>query len=220
MGYLNNTSVTVDAIITTKGRELLAKGADKFDITQFACADDEIDYDLWNPAHPLGSAYYGIIIENMPLVEALPDENQMMKYKLLTLDKTTNYIPVITASPASITSTYEGELFDITINTAYVGSGQPNATLGYTAILSDNILGVLSSTSTPAILGMQPSIPKFVGDADSQSVALVGYTFRFTSALAATTNMTGNIVFIGNETGGSVTIPITVKQQTAGGLAL
>ena len=62
MGYLNNSSVTVDAILTKKGRELLAEGRDSFRITQFAIADDEIDYDLWNPDHPLGSNYYGIII--------------------------------------------------------------------------------------------------------------------------------------------------------------
>jgi hypothetical protein len=54
MGYLNNSVVTVDAILTTKGRELLAQG--NFNITQFALADDEIDYTLYNPNHPSGSA--------------------------------------------------------------------------------------------------------------------------------------------------------------------
>jgi len=44
MGYLNNAVVTVDAILTTKGRELLARGDGSFKITQFALADDEIDY--------------------------------------------------------------------------------------------------------------------------------------------------------------------------------
>ena len=84
MGYLDNTSVTVDAILTNKGRELLAKGDGSFNITQFALADDEIDYDLWNPDHPLGTDFYGIIIENLPLTEAIPDETQAMKSRLLT----------------------------------------------------------------------------------------------------------------------------------------
>ncbi len=44
MGFLNNTVVTVDAILTRKGRELLAKNDGSFRITQFALADDEIDY--------------------------------------------------------------------------------------------------------------------------------------------------------------------------------
>ena len=82
MGYLNNQVVTVDAILTKKGRELLAKGDGSFNITQFALSDDEVDYTLYNPNHPSGSAYYGEAIENMPLLEAFPDETQMMKYKL------------------------------------------------------------------------------------------------------------------------------------------
>ena len=87
MGYLDNSSITVDAILTKKGRELLAKGRQNFNITQFALADDEVDYDLWNPAHPLGSDYYGVVIESMPITEAVPDETQSMKYKLITLPK-------------------------------------------------------------------------------------------------------------------------------------
>ena len=55
MGYLNNTAVTVDAILTKKGRELLARGDGSFRITQFALSDDEIDYTLYNPTHPSGS---------------------------------------------------------------------------------------------------------------------------------------------------------------------
>ena len=58
MGYLNNSIITVDAILTKKGRELLAKGDGSFKITQFALSDDEIDYTLYNPTHPSGSAFY------------------------------------------------------------------------------------------------------------------------------------------------------------------
>ena len=46
MGYLDKTTITVDAILTKKGRELLAQGSEFFNITQFALADDEIDYNL------------------------------------------------------------------------------------------------------------------------------------------------------------------------------
>ena len=55
MGYLNNNTVTVDAILTKKGRELLARNDGSFRITQFSLADDEIDYTLYNPNHPSGS---------------------------------------------------------------------------------------------------------------------------------------------------------------------
>ena len=40
MGYLSNQLLTVDAILTRKGRELLAKNDGSFKITQFALADD------------------------------------------------------------------------------------------------------------------------------------------------------------------------------------
>ena len=103
MGYLNNTIVTVDAILTKKGRELLARGDGSFRITQFALSDDEVDYTLYNPTHPLGSAFYGEAIENLPLLEAFPDETQIMKFKLATLPRGTAKIPVLDIGYSSIT---------------------------------------------------------------------------------------------------------------------
>ena len=61
MGYLNNTTRILDAILTKKGREILSAGGE-FDITKFALGDDEIDYALWDTAHPSGSDYYGNVI--------------------------------------------------------------------------------------------------------------------------------------------------------------
>ena len=101
MGYLNNTVVTVDAILTTKGRQLLAQNDGAFRITQFALADDEIDYTLYNPNHPSGSAYYGEALINMPLLEAFPNETQVMKYKLTTLPRGTAKLPIL-AIPTNI----------------------------------------------------------------------------------------------------------------------
>jgi hypothetical protein len=98
MGYLNNNVVTIDAILTTKGRELLARNDGSFRITQFALSDDEIDYTLYNPNHPSGSAYYGQAIESLPLLEAFPEETQIMKYKLATLPRGTSKMPVLGGS--------------------------------------------------------------------------------------------------------------------------
>ena len=68
MGYLDNTSITVDAILTKKGRELLARNDGSFQITQFALADDEIDYSMFNENHPNGTQYAAEAIENMALI--------------------------------------------------------------------------------------------------------------------------------------------------------
>lgn len=86
MGYLNNATTVLDAILTKKGRELLARGEQAFNITKFALADDEVDYSLWDVSHPLGTDYYGQIIENLPLLEPTSDPNTVMKYKLVTRD--------------------------------------------------------------------------------------------------------------------------------------
>ncbi len=86
MGFLDNTSITVDAILTKKGREKLAQNGD-LNITHYAFADDEIDYGLYDVSHPNGSSYYGAVLENMPVLEAFTDETQVMRYKLFTASK-------------------------------------------------------------------------------------------------------------------------------------
>ena len=210
MGYLYNSSVTVDAILTKKGRELLAEGRDSFRITQFAIADDEIDYDLWNPDHPLGSNYYGIIIENMPIVEAVSDETQMMRHKLVTLPKSTTRIPRITVGTSTIILR-NGEVSTISPNTANFAGG--NSTLGYTAILSNSDVANIS-VSTPIQNSVLPTTPRFIGDnEDARSVAVTGIDFVVT-AKQLTTRQTATITIIGNETGGSTTINLTVNAFT------
>lgn len=140
MGYLNNASVTVDAILTNKGRQLLAAGG-QLQITKFALSDDEIDYDLWNPAHTLGTNFYGKVIEDMPILEALPDESQMMRYKLVTLPKDVIGIPSISVTPGSISFTSTSERSTVTPSTLNLAGA--NTLLGYTAILSDDTVAML-----------------------------------------------------------------------------
>ena len=137
MGYLNNSVVTVDAILTTKGRELLAKNDGSFRITQFAFADDEIDYTLYNPTHPSGSTFYGEAIQNMPLLEAFPQETQIMKYKLATLPRGTAKLPVLNLGYSAITLK-QGASLAITPQTLnYLNEGQLYESSGYAATISD-----------------------------------------------------------------------------------
>ena len=220
MGYLDNTSITVDAILTKKGREILAKGADEFKITQFALADDEIDYSLWNPAHSLGSNYYGIAIDNMPLIEAIPDETQTMKYKLVTLRKSTTRIPVITVPNSTITLVAGGDSVDVSPNTSNFEGG--NSTLGYTAILSNSDVAFLEvGTAVKSVLMQGATVPTFVGDDESaQSVSVVGFSFRVVAKNQPIQSKTATLTIIGNETGGRATVTVTVNKQqvaTSGG---
>ena len=95
MGYLDNSSITVDAILTKRGRELLSRNDGSFKITQFALGDDEIDYTLFNENHPNGTQYASEAIENMPLIEAIPDGSNMMKSQLITLSRGKSLLPFI-----------------------------------------------------------------------------------------------------------------------------
>ena len=212
MGYLNNSTVTVDAILTLKGRELLAKGGNSFNITQFAVGDDEIDYSLWNPDHPLGTNYYGTIIENMPITEAIPDETQALKYKLVTLPKQTTNIPVINVGNTSIILNAPGDSAVISPNTSNFQGG--NANLGYTFILSDSTVADLQIQNALQN-SVLPTTPSFIGDnQDAQSIAISAFSVSVVAKTQLLKDVTATITCIGNETGGSVTINLTVKKAT------
>jgi len=231
MGYLDNSTVTVDAILTNKGRQILASGG-QLNITKFALSDDEIDYTLWNPAHTLGSNYYGAVIEAMPIVEANPDETQMMRYKLVTLPKNVTGIPIVTVTPGSITLANLNSEQIVTPSTANLANG--NDTLGYTAILADSSVATLTVAAggalsgngfaglTNALTGLATgistgaSVTNFLDDESSNAVSIgtsitvVGKKFSI-KPKATTTDKTTLLTIIANETGGFRTIAISVS---------
>ena len=218
MGYISNSVVTVDAILTKKGRELLARGDGSFKITQFALADDEIDYTLYNPNHPNGSAYYGEAIEAMPLLEAFPDENQIMKYKLTTLPRGTAKLPILDLGFAAI-RLKQGASLAITPQTLnYLGSTKAFEAGGYVATIADarvlnNFNGVgintqeataLNSTTT---LGTNVS-KTVIGTSINLSATTVNTLFGGNTTLQTT------ITVIGRDSGARLTIPVTIIQVT------
>ena len=94
MGYLDNDTIVVDAILTKHGRRLLAEGA-AINPSHFALSDDGVDYTLWNTSSPSGSSGYDDYISKLPMIEAVPDDAAMMHYHLVTLPQNTQYMPVI-----------------------------------------------------------------------------------------------------------------------------
>ena len=208
MAFIDNQSVTVDAVLTKKGRELLAKNGN-LNITSFALADDEIDYTLYEPKHPNGSAFYDIALRNTPVFEPLTDETQTMKYKLVTLNQGITAIPVISIAQDKIlvTRDYTGDIIiNPSTNPAY------NLQSGYTAILGNKNVGTLIVQQTNAINTVSNTVPTFAGDINTTSAqVVVGNSFRFVpnSSLGKTT--TTNLTIIGNESGGSISIEVTVS---------
>tara|TARA_Y100000034_G_scaffold113995_1_gene149609 strand:+ start:583 stop:1425 length:843 start_codon:yes stop_codon:yes gene_type:complete len=108
MGYLNNTTRTLDAILTKRGREILSGGG-TFNVTKFALGDDEIDYGLWDTTHTKGTDFYGAVIENLPALEPYNDPSEIMKYKLVTRTEGTKNMPFIRQSAGTL------ELSDINV---------------------------------------------------------------------------------------------------------
>ena len=215
MGYLNNTVVTVDAILTDTGRQLLAQQNGQFRITQFALADDEIDYTLYNPTHPSGSAYYGQAIVNMPLLEAFPQTQQSMKYKLITLPRGTAKLPIL-ATPASI-ALKQGQSQVITPQTLNYFGGNTFEASGYTYTISDARLmstfeGVGINTPNAQALNQNTttygtSVSKTViGTSLNMRATTVNNLFGTNAALYATLQIQGR------DSGARITIPITVTQ--------
>lgn len=207
MAYIDNQTITVDAVLTKKGRELLAQTGN-LNITSFALADDEIDYSLYQPNHPNGSAFYDIALRNTPIFEPLTDETQVMKYKLVTLNLGVTSIPVISIAQDKIliTRDFTGDIIiSPSTNPAY------NLQAGYTAVLGNKNVGTLIVQEPNAINAVSNTIPTFAGDINTTSAqVVVGNKFRFVpnSSLGKTT--TTNLTIIGNESGGSVSIEVTV----------
>jgi hypothetical protein len=203
MGYLSNTELTVDAILTKKGREKLAAGQG-LNITQFALADDEIDYALYAPNHPKGSAYYDSAIKSMPVLEANPDETQVMKYKLVTLPKNTTRIPVVEFGVPNISVNQKSGEVALSPTTSPAG----NRTMGYTVVLANKNAGDIVGEGVTADAG---TTPVFIGDNASATAAIAkGLSFKFIPNPSLTSTIKTTITVYGNETGGSQTIPVTV----------
>ena len=102
MGYLNNSTRVLDAILTKKGRELLSSGGN-FNVTKFALGDDEIDYQLWDTTHTRGTDYYGAVIDNLPALEPFNDPSEIMKYKLVTRSVGTQAMAILQDTGGSAT---------------------------------------------------------------------------------------------------------------------
>ena len=218
MGYLNNQVVTVDAILTKKGRETLAKNDGSFRITQFALADDEIDYTLYNPTHPSGSAFYGEAIDSMPILEAFPDESQIMKYKLATLPRGTAKLPVLDLGFSAITLK-QGASLAITPQTlSYLGNAQTFETSGYSATVSDvrlfnTFTGV--GINTDAANASNINATTTIGTNVSKTVIGTQINLRATTVntlFGANTQISTTITVVGLDSGARLTIPVTITK--------
>ena len=218
MGYLNNSVVTVDAILTTKGRQLLAQNDGSFRITQFALADDEIDYTLYNPTQPSGSAYYGEALQNMPLLEAFPLETQVMKYKLVTLPRGTAKMPILDLGYSAIVIK-QGANLALTPQTLNYTGGNQVETSGYTFTISDvRLFNTFEAVgiNTPAIQALNTTnATQTLGTSVSKTVVGTTLNMRATTVntlFGSNNQLNATLTVEGRDSGARITIPVTVTK--------
>jgi hypothetical protein len=216
MGYLDNSSVIVDAILTKKGRELLSRQDGSFRITQFALADDEIDYTLYNENHPNGTAFYGEAIEALPLIEAIPNENNTMVSKLTTLPRGTTKIPVLSLQSNNITLGRSAN-FTITPNTLNFDTTIES---GYVFTIADRRLIQAGQTTEANVSAANPRSIPFTGTALSQTFtgqSFTGTTLAGTTLFGSNAALATSITIIGLDTGARSTVTLTVNKNTSAG---
>jgi|10_taG_2_1085330.scaffolds.fasta_scaffold21246_3 hypothetical protein len=88
MGFLDHSTnnIILDAVLTDKGREFLSRNDGSFNVTKFALGDDEVDYTLIEKfGRTVGKEK---VEKNTPILEALTNPDQALKYKLVSLSVT------------------------------------------------------------------------------------------------------------------------------------
>jgi hypothetical protein len=97
MGYLNKSTLVLDAILTNKGRDYLRKAVfgenqnGEHVIVKWALSDDEIDYGLWDETVSNTTTFakpYGKVIDNQPVMEPnvnwrTSSDSEIMQHLLL-----------------------------------------------------------------------------------------------------------------------------------------
>lgn len=195
----DSSTVVVDAVLTKKGRELLAMGKEYFKISKYAFADDEVDYALWDPDNVNGSNYYGLKIENLPLMEASTNGTLSMRNKLITLNKDQTRVSILTGLNSAL-SLNGGQSATLTPGT---NSGVDDQS-GYTITLFDSTAASIEASGIAGYEGLVSSTGVVT------SLTAVGKSFRIIAKNQAS-DKTTTIAIEGNESGATFIITLTIN---------
>ena len=214
MGYLDNSSITVDAVLTKKGREILKNGGN-LNITSFTLSDTGVDYSLWNTDHPSGSAFYGEAIENLPMLEASVHAEYNLRNRLISLNQNTIAIPALVLGNLDTTG---GTLK--TFNEGGEGSGTISVKLvGYTP--STNVTGFpyyfviqdpsIISTNASNMGGLSGTSRTFLQEQDIPSAQQYGFSggsFTITPIQQDVVGKQTNVYVVNVETGAQASFTV------------
>jgi len=218
MGFLDNSGdIILDAVLTDVGRKRLSEG--NFRISKFAIGDDEIDYQLFDPDHVSGSAYFDLEILQSPVLEAGTKNLSSINYGLYSLNRNDLlYLPILALNTKiQSVSKKSGSIFILPANSTTYNLLINSSTLNDNQVLS--LQANMGGTINNKILletGLDTS-GQIVGTSENQRVYLLNtdlsdttFTVRFDNKFVA------GIL----STNGAQTAEITLVNDTSGGRSL
>tara|TARA_E500000331_G_scaffold331468_1_gene353834 strand:+ start:886 stop:1581 length:696 start_codon:yes stop_codon:yes gene_type:complete len=167
MGFLDHSTnnIIIDAVLTDKGRELLARNNGTFRIVHYGFGDDEVDYTLIKKfGRTVGKEK---IEKNTPVFEAQTIGSLGLKYPLISLsDPTLTVFPTLTLSSQSSTSL--SNVAGSNTTTVVVNQAVPSTTSSstqsllresqYRVELDSRFLALNSASTTPRSVPFSPNI--------------------------------------------------------------
>jgi hypothetical protein len=206
MGFLDSSSSIVTAILTRKGRELIAKNDGSFRIVKFAFGDDEINYQLYNIATQNDTD-----ILNLPVLEPSSNENTALRYRLVTMPAGSIQIAYLLVNPTTV----------VVSNRLVGGQTVPNqAIILVTTINGSDPSGYIATSRNTTIanveqtnIGYDPSLP-FVDPATGREFQ--GQGSGMIRISGGSINGTTFIDVAGKDSGGVITIPVSTIGKEGG----
>ncbi len=190
MGFIDSASATVVAILTTDGRNALAKNDGSFRITKFAFSDDEINYSLYN-----ADTDDDTDILNLPILEPSSNPQTALRYRLVTLPKGSLSIGFLTATPTELVLSQRN-----TINRNAPRQG----VIFVQTVEGFDYNGYIATSRNPEIATVDVSNVATIIDDNGNTTAII-------TIKSSTTNGTTFVDIIGKDTGSIVSIPVTVS---------
>ena len=157
----------------------------------------------------------------MPLLEAFPEANQIMKYKLATLPRGTAKLPVLDIGYTAITL-QQGTQLAITPQTLnYLGNDQTFETSGYTCTVADvRLLNSFSATGINTTAAVESSATATTTLGTNVSSTVIGTQINLRATTVNTlygsgqTSIVTTLTVTGIDSGARITVPLTVTRTT------
>ena len=189
MGTLphDTANISIDCVLTKKGREFLSKNDGSFSIVKFALSDDEVDYTIIKQ--------YGIdvgkekIEKNTPVLEAITAESIAQKYKIVSVsNQNLTYVPrltLVSSLTSNVLSLLTSGTSTVVVQQTIVSGESIDPELidqVYEVTLNNRFLTL--SGKTPDIIGSGDTVTYFITQTGTVSSS-GGSTAQFTVASRA-----------------------------------